>query len=139
MLKIDKEVLSLKRYIQCAVSTEDIELHYRESAISGFVLDVGPVDINSYVNKFDNVIGDPESQYVLFLKRHNISGKEYETVVFSDNLKYLINLSQRYLDTVSAEGWLSNSHRFANIADLYSNTEVFYEDAFEDGTAGWNE
>ena len=82
MLKIDKGVLSLKRYIQCAVPTEDIELHYRESAIGGFVLDAEPVDINSYVNKFDSVVGDPESQYALFLKRCNISGTKYETVVF---------------------------------------------------------
>ena len=129
----------MKRYIQCAVPTEGIELHYRESAIGGFVLDAEPVDINSYVNKFDSVVGDPESQYALFLKRCNISGTKYETVVFSNNLGYLLNLSQQYLNTVSAVEWISSYHRFANIADLYNNTEVFYEDAFEDGTAGWSE
>ena len=129
----------MKRYIQCANSIEDIELHYRESAISGFVLDVGPVDISSYVNKFDNVVGDPDSQYVLFLKRCNISGKKYEAAVFSNNLGYLLNMSQRYLNAASDAEWVSSYHRFANIADLYNNTEVFYEDAFEDGTAGWGE
>ena len=120
-----------------------IHITYRKSGYGGFTVDGDTIELNSYISKFKDVEGDPNSAYVAILLKSTISHSDYYKAIFDNDLNKLDTIVNKWLydEQLSSDPWI-DIHRYAMIIDIQNNKEIAHGDTWantEKITKGWRE
>lgn len=116
-----------------------VSIHYTPSSYGGFSFPENKVNLDKLLSRFNKVIGDPSSRYLLLLRRSNIAINEYDEAVFSDSFSKLQKIGADYLLKRQTRDPLLSYHRYINIIDMTDGSEMYYRDIFEDNGSSWSD